>query len=119
MFEGVLGAGVDLLSGELSQAQREGHVLVNAEVRPHGKGLEHHAEVALFRRDVEVAAFGVIFVTILVSAVIDDDKVAIEGERHWRQTESNTDRAEPDGFQLSVFILECAILFSLKGMKQR
>ena len=41
---------------QLAHAQRERDVLEHREVRPDGEGLEHHAEVALLRRQVEVLA---------------------------------------------------------------
>ena len=41
----------DVLLGEPAHLQRKRHVLEDVHVRPDGVGLEHHAEIALVRRD--------------------------------------------------------------------
>ena len=45
---------LDLLLRELADTQRERNILIDREVRPDGKRLEHHSEVALLRRKVMV-----------------------------------------------------------------
>ena len=54
MPQRLLGAGLDLGPRQLADAQRKRDVLEHREVRPDREGLEHHAEVALLRRQVVV-----------------------------------------------------------------
>ena len=53
MLERFFRARGDFFFRQFADAQRESHVFVNRQVRPDGKRLEHHAEIAMLGRQIE------------------------------------------------------------------
>ena len=58
MLQRLFGARADFCPGKLAHPQREGDVLEDRQVRPDGKSLKDHAEIAILRGQVEILTLG-------------------------------------------------------------